>query len=158
MQLCFLTCASHGHNHKHHRRVFINVWIWLCCCLAALYVSAQVHACYTVYDHQNDTERKCQSCATAYSTDHPWSFDTGDSSTHSQTYTLGLWYISTSVSSPSLLSFWIIFSIQYPLLVNAMLHSRLCLCEKHSFLLLKSLQRTAEMQKISLLWNFHRYV
>ncbi len=106
------------------------MWKWFCCCLSARNVCAQVYACYTVYDHQNDTERKWQSCATAHSADNPWSFDTGDSSTHTHKHTLGLWYISISVASPSLLSFWIIFFIQYPLLVNAMLHSRLCLCEK----------------------------
>jgi len=64
------------------------------------------------------------------------SFDTGDSSTLTNTHLAS----RISISVASLASQFKLYAL-YPSLVNAMLHSRLCL------------QRAAEMQKISLLFG-----
>lgn len=112
-------------NH-HHRRVFIMCENASFAVFLHVYKKAHAHECYTVSPewHWEDVTVVLQPTAKITL----GSFDTGDSSTHLQTHLASS--ISISVASLFRLSFWIICCIQYPLRVNAMWHSRLCV-KKH---------------------------
>jgi len=117
-----------GIDFNHHQSIY-NVWKCL-----HVYKKAHAQECYTVLPEWHWEEVTVVLQPTAKIT--LASFDTGDSSTLTNTHLAS----RISISVASLASQFKLYAL-YPSLVNAMLHSRLCL------------QRAAEMQKISLLFG-----